>query len=322
VSEYEALVEPLLQELDLDVEGIHVTAVGGGTGMARALKAIQHYTDVITAVVTVADDGGSSGRLSPALGIPPPGDLRQALLALSVEDSILRRLIEYRFDGGDVSGHSLGNLILAALADLDGDFQEALDTIGRLLGSRGAVVPAADGPMILTAEIEGDTVAGQAAISRARGALTAIRLQPEGIRATQRAAAALAAADQIILGPGSLFTSTIACLLVPGIGEAIAASPATVVYVCNLVEQDGETLEMDGTAHVQALTTFGRIRVPDVVVAHQGPLETSVGARPVAIDRAAIRALGSDLEMADLVGPDAGPIHDPARLGAVLRRLA
>jgi uncharacterized cofD-like protein len=323
MSEYEALIEPLLQELDLDVEGIHVAAVGGGTGMAQALKAIQHYTDVITAVVTAADDGGSSGRLLPAFGIPPPGDLRQALLALSSEDSVLRRLVAYRFADGDVAGHSLGNLILAALAEIDGDLQEALDSVGRMLGARGVVVPAADRPMRLEAVVGGEPVAGQAALTRARGELSAIRLLPEGIRATERAAAALAGADQIVLGPGSLFTSTIACLLVPGIAEAIEASHATLVYVCNLATQDGETLGMDGVAHVEALISFGGIRAPDVVVAHQGPVDPHPGTEPVNVDRAGVAALGCDLEMADLLDPAAsGPIHDPARLGAVLRRLA
>ncbi len=323
MSEYGSLVEPLLQEIDLDVEGLHVVAIGGGSGLASALKAIQHYTDVITAVVTVADNGGSSGRLSPDLGIPPPGDLRQALLALSEESSVWRELIAYRFSAGDVSGHSLGNLILAALADIGGNFEDALDTAGRLLGAAGAVVPASDGLLQLEAIVDGDLVVGQTDVGAARGELTELRLAPDGVRASRRALDAIRSADQIVLGPGSLFTSICAGLLVPGIAEAVSASPAQLVYVCNLVTEDGETLGMDGRAHVAGLMEFGGIRTPDIIVAHRGPMSGPGMAERVAVDPGAVRELGCTVEMADLAidGADI-PTHDPARLGAVLRRLA
>ena len=144
MSETDLLVEPLLQELEEDYDGLQVVAVGGGHGLSAALRAVLEYADAVTAIVTVADDGGSSGRIAPDLEIPPPGDIRRALLAMTDQPSLWRSLIEYRFSNSDVAGHSLGNLILAAMAELGGGFGDAVDTVGRLLGARGAVVPVAD----------------------------------------------------------------------------------------------------------------------------------------------------------------------------------
>jgi uncharacterized cofD-like protein len=323
VSDYEALVEPLLEVLDLDDDGLRVAAIGGGTGLSRALRAIRHYTDEITAVVAVADDGGSSGRLAPALGIPPPGDLRNALLALGGEESVWRDLLEYRFAAGDVAGHSLGNLIIAALSDVEGDFEEALEVVRRMLGARGAVVPATTVPIRLEATVDGRSVSGQVAVALARGRLEALRIVPADPPASPRAIEALERADQIVLGPGSLYTSIAACLLVPGVAAAVSASAADLVYVCNLVTQDGETLGMDAADHVAALIEVAGIRAPDVVVAHDGPVRPVGETGPVAVDRDRIAGLGSRLETADLADQSAPvPLHDPVRLGAVLRRLA
>jgi len=320
MNEADLLLEPLLAELDLDVEGRRVTALGGGHGLAVALQAILDYGDIITAIVGVADDGGSSGRLVPALSIPPMGDLRRALLALSPDPSLWRRLIEYRFGeaGADIAGHSLGNLLIAALTDMSGSFEDALNTAGRLLGARGAVVPAAAEPLTLEADVDGATVRGQVAIATGRGRISALRVLPDSARATRTACAAIASADEIVLGPGSLFTSVIAGLRVPGIAEAINAASGTLVYVCNLTTQDGETLHMDGTDHVAALTAVGGVRRPDIVVAHDGPLRVPPGLTQVAIPVYAGR-----VETGDLADPTAEwPAHDPARLAAVLRRLA
>jgi uncharacterized cofD-like protein len=320
MKETDLLVEPLLQELEAGYDGLHVVALGGGHGLAGALKAILGYADSITAVVSVADDGGSSGRLAPALSIPPPGDIRRALLALSPEQSVWRRLIEFRFEGADVAGHSLGNLIIAALTELSGSFEDALHTVGRLLGARGAVVPAAIVPLVLEAEVDGELVRGQVAIARSRGKITDLRVLPEGTHATHAAGAALRSAGQIVLGPGSLFTSVIAGLKVPGIADAVNESAGRLVYVCNLTTQDGETLGMDGKDHLDALAGFGGIRMPDAVVVHDGPLRVPDGLTPVRLahgDADIVVAAG------DIVDPEAAwPQHDPARLGAILRRLA
>ncbi|MFH1104527.1 MAG: uridine diphosphate-N-acetylglucosamine-binding protein YvcK [Actinomycetota bacterium] len=320
MKEVDLLVEPLLEELEAGYDGLHVVALGGGHGLAEALRAILGYADTITAVVGVADDGGSSGRLAPALSIPPPGDIRRALLALSPEPSVWRRLIDFRFEGGDVAGHSLGNLIIAALTDLSGSFEDALHTVGRLLGARGAVVPAAAVPLVLEADVDGEVVRGQVAIARSRGRITDIRVLPEGTQATRAARDAILAADQIVLGPGSLFTSLIAGLKVQGIAEAVTASKGRFVYVCNLTTQDGETLGMTGADHVAALQAVGGVRAPDAVVAHDGPLAVPAGLTRVTVDPGEI---GFGVHSGDIADPEASwPQHDPARLGAMLRRLA
>ncbi len=321
MNEADLLLEPLLAELDLDISGRRVTAIGGGHGLAVALRAILEYGDIITAIVGVADDGGSSGRLSPALAIPPMGDIRRALLALSPEPSVWRRLMEFRFGDSevDIAGHSLGNLLIAALTDMSGSFEDALNTAGRLLGARGAVVPAASEPLTLEAEVDGKTVRGQVAIATGHGEIGSLRVTPDTARATRAALAAISSADEIVLGPGSLFTSVIAGVRVPGIAEAINGSRGTLIYVCNLITQDGETLGMDGSAHVAALTAIGGIRPPDITVAHDGPVDVPTGL-------ARVDPPGKEsgqVVTGDLADPGAEwPAHDAARLGAVLRRLA
>jgi uncharacterized cofD-like protein len=317
MKEADLLIDPVLQELEESYDGLHVVALGGGHGLAAALEAILGYADAISAIVSVGDDGGSSGRLAGGLAIPPPGDIRRALLALSPVSSVWRRLVEYRFEAGDVSGHSLGNLIIAALTDLSGSFEDALNTVGRLLGARGAVIPAAAVPLVLEADVDDRVVRGQVAIARSHGTITDLRIIPADAVATRTAREAIASADQIVLGPGSLFTSVIAGLKVPGIAEAINESRARLVYVCNLITQDGETLGMDGPAHIAALEAIGGVRRPDRVVAHDGPLAVPAGHERVAFDDPA-----ADIVTAAVADPTAPwPQHDPARLGAVLRRL-
>ena len=310
--------EALLEELDTPDEGVDVVAFGGGHGLACALRAILHYAGRISAVVTVADDGGSSGRLSPDLGIPPPGDIRRALLALSPRPSMWRELMAFRFEESDVAGHSLGNLLLAALAEITGDFEEALRMAGGMLGARGRVIPAARRPLVLEALVDGEVVRGQVAIATASGPPSELRLVPGETEATPAALDAVASADQIVLGPGSLFTSVIAGLKVGAIADAVNSSAARLVYVCNLTTQDGETLGMSGGDHVAALSAHGGIRPPDAVVVHDGPLAVPPGLARVTGDD-----ITAPVESADLADPSASwPAHDPARLGAVLRRLA
>lgn len=323
MSETDLIVEPLLQELESGFEGVQVTAIGGGHGLAAALQAILDYADVVSAIVTVTDDGGSSGRLSPHLDIPPPGDIRRALLALAPQPSLWRSLIEYRFEDADVAGHSLGNLILAAMADLGGDFADAVNSVGRMLGVRGAVIPVADVPLVLEADVDGSLVTGQVAIARSRGMITDIRVTPGHVTARRAATDAIAAADQIVLGPGSLFTSTIAPLRVPGLVESINDADATLVYVANLTTQDGETLGMDELAHIEALIAVAGLRAPDAVVAHDGPLSVPDGLDAITVRADRLSETGIRVATGDIADPRADwPQHDPARLGAVLRRLA
>lgn len=316
------MAAPLLEELGPPEAGPKVVAIGGGHGLAQALVGIGGYAAAVTAVVSVADDGGSSGRLAPALGIPPPGDCRRALLALSPDPSPWRDAMDHRFGAGDVAGHSLGNLVLAGLAAAEGSLEKALATLGRLLGARGRVVPASPVPLTLTAVVEGVERRGQVAIAVGRGRIAALSVEPEAAAASESALEALADADQVVIGPGSLFTSLAATLAVPGMAAAVNASRARLVYVCNLTTQDGETLGLDGAAHVRALCAVGGVRCPDVVVANEAAFAVPAGVEAVWADRAEIEALGARLETAGLA--DAGapwPQHDAARLGAVLRRL-
>lgn len=313
------LTETDLAELEAGFEGLRVTALGGGHGLAVALEAILDYAGSVSAVVSVADDGGSSGRLATGLDLPPMGDIRRALLALSPEPSLWRDLMEFRFESGDVAGHSMGNLLIAALTEITGGFEDAVGAAGRLLGARGQVIPTAPIPLTLEAEVDGVVVRGQVAVATSRGRIGLVRVLPDTAVATPAALGAIAAADQIVIGPGSLFTSLIAGLRVPGIVEAVNQAAARLVYVCNLTTQDGETLGMSAEDHVTALCRVGGLRLPDVVVVHDGPLEVPSGlARVEAGDES-----GFAVERADLARADTEwPAHDPARLGALLRRLA
>lgn len=307
---------------DLERSGPAVVAIGGGHGLAQCLRAVIGYAGSVTAVVTVADDGGSSGRLAPALDIPPPGDIRQCLLALAPDESRLHRLFQHRFESGDVSGHSLGNLLLAALTEIEGDFVTALEVAGSMLGAMGTVVPAADRRCALEAVIDGKTVEGQVAIAKSHGSIESLRVVPAAAEAPPQALAAIAAADQIVLGPGSLFTSVMAAMVVPGITEAINASGARLVYVANLITQDGETLGMDCADHLEALLRTTGVRPPSAIVANVGAVDVAPPLEALRIDREAVETYGVDVVAADVTDPHhEWPRHDPVRLGEVLAGL-
>ena len=311
---------PVLVEFDTD--GPAVVAVGGGHGLAQCLRAVIGYAGSITAVVTVADDGGSSGRLAPALGIPPPGDIRQCLLALAPDESRIHRLFSHRFDSGDVAGHSLGNLIIAALSEIEGDFASALLAVGTMLGALGTVIPASTERLGLEAVVDGEPVTGQVEIARGLGRIDAIRVTPPGAKASPEAVDALLEADQIVLGPGSLYTSVMAAMLVPGITAAINASGARLVYVANLITQEGETLGMDCADHIEALLKLTGVRPPSAIVANTGTVVVEPPLEALAIDREAVETYGVDVVGADLLDPlNEWPRHDPVRLGEVLAGL-
>lgn len=314
--------DPLLESLDVPRSGPDVVAVGGGTGLAQALEAISRYAGRIHAIVTVADDGGSSGRLAPGLDIPPPGDIRQCLLALTPDDSVWKRLFDYRFESSDVEGHSLGNLVIAALADLEGSFDGGLRRAEVMLRTIGSVVPVADRRLHLEAVVDGTVVSGQVAITKSRGQILELVAHPRDAEAAPRALEALRGAQQIVLGPGSLYTSLIAALIVPGIVETINESDAKLVYVCNLITQDGETLAMDAADHLDALLSLTGVRSPNAIVANATPVEVESPLSAVIVDEDTISTYGVDVAAADLVDPvSAWPRHDPARLGGVLARL-
>jgi uncharacterized cofD-like protein len=314
----ETALEPLL----LDPTGPAVVAIGGGHGQASALEAIQTYAGSISALVSVADDGGSSGRLT-ELGIPPPGDIRRCLLALTPDPSLWSELFAHRFDSGDVSDHSLGNLILAALTDLFGDFTSAVDTARRMLGALGEVLPVADQPVRLSAVIEGKAVSGQAAITATEGHISELTIDPIDTMATRRALTAVASAEQIVIGPGSLYTSVISAFMVQMLAPAVMDTNAQRVFVLNLVTQEGETLGMSGAEHLAALAEHVGVTGPGVVVAHQGALDVPAGHQAVSVSEEEAGIYGWEVVLEDISDDWSDwPQHDPLKLGRVLEQLA
>jgi uncharacterized cofD-like protein len=232
-----------------------VVALGGGHGLAATLRATRRYGDGITAIVSVADDGGSSGRLRDVFGVPPPGDLRKCLVALSAP-SVWSKAFEHRFDAGELEGHALGNLVIAGLAASTGDFLFAVKEAGRLVEAGGTVLPATTVPVVLKADAAGRAVQGQVAVANA-GHIARVSLVPVDAEPPAAALEAVARADQIVLGPGSLYTSVLAALAVPALRDALAEARGRKVYVCNLRPQVPETEGYDVAAHLAALELHG-----------------------------------------------------------------
>ena len=280
-----------------------MVALGGGHGLAATLEATRHYAADVTAIVSGADDGGSSGRLRDALGIPPPGDLRRCLVALGEPGSLWGRVFEHRFDAGELEGHAVGNLVIAGLAATTGDFIAALDEAGRLLGAAGRVVPATSTPVVLKAEAAGRPVEGQVAVA-GTSHISKVSIVPPDAEPPAEALDALEQADQVVLGPGSLYTSVLAVVAVPALRDALARTSARKVYVCNLRHQVPETEGYDVAAHVEALDAHG-LDVDTVLCDHHG------------IPRGDVTVTCVE---ADVARPDGGA-HDPFKLARALSTL-
>jgi uncharacterized cofD-like protein len=246
-----------------DVTGPRVVALGGGHGLAAVLRAARLYAAEVTAIVSVADDGGSSGRLREAFDILPPGDLRKCLVALGDPSSVWVRAFEHRFRAGELAGHALGNLVLAGLGAVTGDELAALAEAEALVGAAGRVLPATLVPVVLKATTGEGEIEGQVRVMRS-ARITRVSVVPPDPEPPGEALDALARADQVVIGPGSLYTSVLAAVAVPALGAAVQASPGRRVYVCNLRAQRPETEGYDVAAHVEALVAHGV--VPDVVL--------------------------------------------------------
>ncbi|MBV9662942.1 MAG: YvcK family protein [Actinobacteria bacterium] len=285
------------------MKGPQVVALGGGHGLAASLQAVRRYAGEVTAIVSVADDGGSSGRLREAFGIAAPGDLRRCLVALADDESVWARVFEHRFEAGELEGHPVGNLVIAGLASALGDFNVALEEAGRLLGAVGRVLPATSVPVVLKAEAADGPVEGQVRVS-ATSRISGVGLVPPDAEPPPAVLRAIAEADQVVVGPGSLFTSVLAVIAVPAIRLALASTQARTVYVANLRPQAPETAGFDVAAHVAALASHGLH--PDVVL--RDPAALPLGDLDV-------DWVDAPLAAADGVG------HDPARLAAALMKL-
>ena len=262
--------------------GPRIVAIGGGTGLSTLLRGLKEHTSNITAIVTVADDGGSSGALREQLGIPPVGDIRNCIAALADAEPLMSDLLGYRFPGfrrledgpvvtepGSLSGHAVGNLLLAAMTALEGgDFEEGVRRMNRVLAVRGKVVPASAIPINLLARTrDGDVVSGQSTIMRT-AAIERVWIEPNEVEAAEDAIAAIADAEIVVLGPGSLYTSVLPVLLIPQIRAAVASAPGIRVYACNVATQVGETEGMDLAQHVEALVAHTQRDLVDLVIAN------------------------------------------------------
>jgi uncharacterized cofD-like protein len=294
---------------------LNVVGIGGGHGLTATLKAARIYASNVSAIVTVADDGGSSGRLTRELGIPPPGDIRNCLVALSGNHE-LSRLYQHRFESGALTGHTVGNLVIAALTEIEGNFGSAVTRAGRLLDCRGRVYPATTELLELYAEVYGGRVKGQVAVAQTEAPIKAVFIEPPDPPAYEPAVEALGQADQIVLGPGSLFTSLIATLLVPGIRRALVASSARRVLVCNTRMQKGETEGLDAAAHIGALLAHVGPDCVDSVVFQVPELDND----GVEVDDDALAFYGVEVIREDLSTPEG--THDPERLAGVLEKLS
>jgi uncharacterized cofD-like protein len=309
--------------------GYKVVAIGGGTGLSTLLRGLKRSTTNLTAVVTVTDDGGSSGRLQKELGILPPGDIRNGLVALADDEALVTDLFQYRFSEGDgLSGHSFGNLFLAAMTGITGNFDRAVKESSRVLNVKGRVLPATLQTVRLCATlVDGTVVRGETNISRSHEPIARLSLDPAGAQPLPEVLEAIASADAIVLGPGSLYTSVLPNFLVDGLARAVAQSSALKIYICNVMTQPGETDAFTASAHVRALIAQAGERVCDTVIVNEQPPERLLeayaeeGQVPVAPDTATLWELGVRVVGAAVISETVTVRHDPNRLADVVLKL-
>jgi uncharacterized cofD-like protein len=279
-------------------------AIGGGHGLASSLRAVRSLSDEVTAVVSVADDGGSSGRLRESLGLPALGDLRKAIVALASPTSSLATAMRHRFNSGELDGHALGNLLIAAMVETQGDLIRSLDEVTALVGGTGRVLPAALEPVVLCGlTTGGDVIRGQVAVMGTPD-IDTVQLDPVDVNVPDEVVNAIEAADLVVVGPGSVFTSVLAACATKAVTDALAATNGTVAYVCNLRPQVPETLGLDAAGHVAALRRHGI--EPDAVLVDPAGLPAGPPVEGVRLAR-----LGSDHHSG----------HDTTRLAAALAEL-
>ena len=317
--------------------GPYIVAVGGGTGLSTLLRGIKGFTRNITAVVAVTDEGGSSGRIRNEWGMLPPGDVRNCIAALAENDNELKKILDFRFDRGELSGHSLGNLLLLAVTEMSGDFSTAVEKMNHLLSIRGRVLPVTTESITLMGKTkDGLQVKGELDISAHGHELDEIWLEPMNARPLPEVLSAVDEADVILLGPGSLFTSVIPNLLLPDFADKLKDSPAPKIYICNLMTQPDETQGMNILKHIEWVSVaLGCI--PDFVIANNEPIPDDIieaykkdGASPLFLDyhqREAIKNMGCIYVEAPIMSifesDKEGRVvrHDPQKLASVIFRL-
>jgi uncharacterized cofD-like protein len=327
------LVELIYQKRFL-AKGPRIVTIGGGTGLSALLRGLKEHTSNLTAVVTVADDGGSSGVLREELGIPPVGDIRNCIAALADAEPLMSELLQYRFPAADapasgdpgLAGHAVGNLLLAAMTAIEGgDFEEGVRRLNRILAVRGQVVPVTATPLVLHAATEGgDTVDGQSRIMRT-GGITRVWVTPDDVEPSADALVAIAEADLIVLGPGSLYTSVLPSLLLPAVRDAVLGASATRLYVCNVATQEGETAGLDLAGHVAALLAHTAPGLVDLVLANNrfdARVPSGWQGETVRLQWPPSGIAGPPrLVLDDVVDPDNAHHHDPTRLATAVMRV-
>lgn len=331
-------------EKKADRPGLRVVAIGGGTGLSTLLQGLKRYTAVpgeppppglfisdLTAVVTVSDDGGSSGRLRRELNILPPGDIRNCLVAVSEDENLISKLFQHRFSSsGDLKDHSFGNLFLAALTAITGDFPDAVKRASEILATRGHILPATASNVELEALMnDGSRVSGETNITASEKRIVELRMVPDNARPLPQTLQAIAEADLITIGPGSLFTSLIPNVVVHGIPEAIARARAIKVFICNLMTEANESLNMTASQHIQAIFKHARRPIFDYALVNSTPVSAEMleryaeeHAQQVECDCAAIEALGVKCMTGNFVEEDHVARHATDRLCDEILHLA
>ncbi|NLI92156.1 MAG: YvcK family protein [Peptococcaceae bacterium] len=324
----DAIVDVMYSRRQLK-RGPKIVVVGGGTGLSALLKGLKAYTSNLTAIVTVGDDGGSSGRLRRELGILPPGDVRNCLVALAEKEEIMEDLFSYRFENGTLEGHSLGNLFLAGLAGRFGDFQKGIEHIGKVFALRGEVFPSTLSQVTLEAYFEdGRSINGETAIRTTPGKIKYLKISPQDCKPLPGAIKAIEEADMIVLGPGSLYTSVLPNILVKGIRDKIAEVKAPCVYVCNIMTEPGETDNFSASDHLRVIMEHGGRDLVDVVLAAKEDIPPEVaerylseGAVAVLGDRESVENLGVTYQESTFYTGREVVRHDPDKLAKELLRL-
>ena len=328
------LVEVIYQKRFL-ARGPKIVAIGGGTGLSTLLRGLKEHTSNLTAVVTVADDGGSSGKLREQFGVPAVGDIRNCIVALADAEPLMSELLQYRFpesegtgqrqESSSLAGHAVGNLLIAALTAVKGgDFEEGVRQMNRVLAVRGQVMPVSPTPVVLRARrTDGETIEGQSRIARATG-IERVWLAPDDVVVSEDAVHAIEEADVIVLGPGSLFTSILPSLLMPRIRDAVLGSTAVRIYVCNVAVQDGETAGFDLADHVEAMAAHTAPGLVDVVLANNHVVTDGTDgshSEPVKLRWPPAGSSAPKLVLDDVIDPGHPHHHDPVRLATAVLRI-
>jgi uncharacterized cofD-like protein len=302
--------------------GPRVVAIGGGTGLSSLLRGLKTYTSNLSAIVTVADDGGSSGRLRDEYRILPPGDFRQCLIALADAEPLMKQLFDHRFKEGSLDGHAFGNLFIMAMADVTGNFEQALRESGKVLAVKGTIVPSTLQDVTLVASINGGTVEGESKIPKQNEPISHVFLKPDGVQVNPEAAQAILNAELIIVGPGSLYTSILPNLLVEGMVEAIKASPALKLYICNLAAQRGETDGYGIDDYLRVIREHVGANLFDFVLVNNNTQHAPTGGQAPVVFRPVDTTRHPEVRFiaSDVVNVRIPSHHDPDKLARTIMR--